>query len=369
MRILSLAFIFNIFFVFNAQTEAATCREVLNTSSSQNLAVVPISLTSELGHKLADKLLKNEFMRNFLERVLGIKKFNKKVYLPALEMIRDEYDRVYQEAQANSLYSLEEVTKNQLELRLFIEALYIVMNVSYDIDGSNTSLSLIKEAIPPEGESAIVISNHPYGMIEGLLLSRALLQARPDVKFMSNEMLADLLPPASSMALGVAILDGHSAQRQNSNIVEQATAHVNNGGVFALFPDPLVPIKKPFYSSEDATQDLDFRSGVSRVAFKTKAQIILTKISGGPQNGFWFHFGGTIHIAFKMMSHFRQLLRVRGVQTYNLAFAPGPTSTELIDLANESDQSIDSLSSGQKRTLIRRMTKKLRNYYLSVFPN
>jgi hypothetical protein len=42
--------------------------------------------------------------------------------------------------------------------------------------------------VPREGP-AIVFANHPYGMLDGILMASLLLRLRPDVKLLANQLL------------------------------------------------------------------------------------------------------------------------------------------------------------------------------------
>jgi putative hemolysin len=55
--------------------------------------------------------------------------------------------------------------------------------VSYDITGIEA------RSIPSEGP-LVVVANHPFGGLEGLILGSLLLGARPDTKLMANYLLA-----------------------------------------------------------------------------------------------------------------------------------------------------------------------------------
>lgn len=89
------------------------------------------------------------------------------------------------------------------------------------------------QRIPATGAS-IVVANHPYGGLEGLLLISLLLKRRPDVRVLANHLLWRI-PELRSVLIPVDVLD---PRRKAANIagLRAAIAHVKNGGLLAMFP-------------------------------------------------------------------------------------------------------------------------------------
>ncbi|HYA26568.1 MAG TPA: hypothetical protein VEE82_01085, partial [Thermodesulfovibrionales bacterium] len=79
----------------------------------------------------------------------------------------------------NRLY--DEVSRKGDE-RPFLDKALEVLNISYDISGQDML------RIPSSGP-VVVVSNHPFGVAEGLVLARALCSVRSDVKVMANHFL------------------------------------------------------------------------------------------------------------------------------------------------------------------------------------
>jgi hypothetical protein len=343
------------------------CVQVLVADSrkiARLLEVKPASISEGVGIKKFDSLLKNRWILKTLEKLIGVNVFNREVYIPTLESLAENYDEVYKKSQSSSLYDLSQITEEQLALRLFIEALYLKMEIETNQNDPERHLEDLVEMVPPKDGPTIAIANHPYGIIEGLIFSRALLQRRPDVKFIANSMVSKVMPPMSALSFSVDVVT-----RKNNGVVELAIDHVNRGGLLAIFPDPLVPIKKPFYSGRNAKQDMDFKTGVARIAVKTDAHIVMAHIGGGPQNSIWFHLGGSIHLVFKLMRHLPEFIRNQGIKTFTLVLASGPSSKELIQESLDEGVELESLSSGEMKSLIKRMTEVLRDYYLAIFPD
>jgi putative hemolysin len=63
------------------------------------------------------------------------------------------------------------------------ESLLRELQVTYQMDPSDL-------ARIPETGAVVAVANHPFGMLEGAVLSAALSRVRPDIKIMTNHLLA-----------------------------------------------------------------------------------------------------------------------------------------------------------------------------------
>ena len=55
----------------------------------------------------------------------------------------------------------------------------------------------------PVGGSAVIVANHPYGIVEGLILAALLDQVRPDWKIMVNSVLASIAETQVSLTFAL----------------------------------------------------------------------------------------------------------------------------------------------------------------------
>jgi putative hemolysin len=95
----------------------------------------------------------------------------------------------------------------------FPERFLETMKVRTKISSGDLSL------VPKEGP-VVAVANHPFGLIEGAILSSLLATVRPDVKVMANHLLASL-PEARPYCIFVNPFGGHDAVRSNQNGLKQ----------------------------------------------------------------------------------------------------------------------------------------------------
>ncbi len=95
----------------------------------------------------------------------------------------------------------------------------------YEVDTSNI----------PEKGAAIVVANHPFGALEGVILAHILLGIRNDVRILANEFLGRL-PELKDLFFKVDVFEGKHAISKNVIPVRQAVRWVQDGGLLLVFP-------------------------------------------------------------------------------------------------------------------------------------
>ncbi len=137
--------------------------------------------------------------------------------------------------------------------------------------------------IPKKG-SLIVIANHPFGIIDGLILCSLVSDVRDDFKIMTHETL-QFLPQLEQFILPVDF-SGQSKESKLLNIqtAKIAKEFVANGGVIIIFPSGGVSTAKSLKS--DAIDD-EWKLFPAKLIHQTKADILPIYFDG--KNGLLFH--------------------------------------------------------------------------------
>ena len=155
--------------------------------------------------------------------------------------------------------------------------------------------------IPAEGPT-VVVANHPFGGIEGIVLAHQLLKIRPDVKIMANHLLSRI-PELRDVFIFVDPFEGKDSIRANLKPLKEAIRWVQGGGLLAVFP-----------AGEVAHLDLKSRSVidpewsrvVARIVAKTEASVVPAYFDGS--NGHLFQVMGLVHPRLRTAMLPRELL-------------------------------------------------------------
>jgi len=90
------------------------------------------------------------------------------------------------------------------------------------------------QGIPSDGP-VLFIANHPYGVLDGIVLTWLARQARPDVKVLANHVLCQA-PDAPDHLLPIDFSGTREATRVNVDSRARAQRHLKAGGAIGIFP-------------------------------------------------------------------------------------------------------------------------------------
>tara|TARA_A100001015_G_scaffold220634_1_gene248286 strand:+ start:1714 stop:2544 length:831 start_codon:yes stop_codon:yes gene_type:complete len=141
-----------------------------------------------------------------------------------------------------------------------------------------------KLTIPKSGP-LLVIANHPFGIIDGLILCSLVSQFRDDFKIMTHETL-QFLPQLKKFILPVDF-SGRSKDSKILNVktAKNAREHLDNNGILIIFPSGGVSVAKSLKS--EAVDDA-WKLFPAKLIHQTKTNILPIYFDG--KNGFLFHF-------------------------------------------------------------------------------
>ncbi len=87
----------------------------------------------------------------------------------------------------------------------------------------------------PKTGPFILVSNHPLGAIDGILMSKILTEIRPDFKVMGNFLL-EKIKPMEPFVIPVNPFEGRKELHSSSNGMRETLKHLQNGGCVGIFP-------------------------------------------------------------------------------------------------------------------------------------
>ena len=139
--------------------------------------------------------------------------------------------------------------------------------------------------IIPQKNRLLVIANHPFGIIDGLILCSLISQVRDDFKIMTHETL-QFLPQLNQFILPVDF-SGKTKKSKILNIqtAQAAKEHLCNNGVVIIFPSGGVSVAKSLTS--EAIDD-EWKLFPAKLIHQTKTDVLPIYFDG--KNGFLFHF-------------------------------------------------------------------------------
>jgi putative hemolysin len=240
---------------------ASTYMTKLNHPVS-NLSVAAISTVSPLSHIL-------KIAAPLLDSLLGINK------------LRDIY-------LSNNLSGLDK--------QEFSEKLLNVLGIN--VLGAQGVINKI-----PKHGPCIVVCNHPYGMIEGVIIANLLTHYRSDTKVMANvglkifKEIKDYFIFANPLKPKAAI---------NTSAIKQCFSHVKNDGLLVVFPAGRVSF---FQSEKQRVTDGQWNRLAAQLALKTQAPLLPVFISG--QNSSTFYNLGRVYYRFRLLMLIRELLKIQ----------------------------------------------------------
>lgn len=156
--------------------------------------------------------------------------------------------------------------------------------------------------IPLTGR-CIVVCNHPYGMIEGVIIAHLLTSLRSDTKIMANvglrmfKEIEDYFIFANPLKPNAAI---------NTSAIKQCFSHVKKEGLLVVFPAGRVSF---YQADKQRITDGDWNRLAVQIATKTETPILPVFISG--TNSKLFHRMGRIYYRFRLLMLTREMLKLQ----------------------------------------------------------
>ena len=161
------------------------------------------------------------------------------------------------------------------------------------------------ENIPRSGP-LVVVSNHPFGALEGLVLMATLLPVRPDMRFLANFLLG-VIPELKNVVIDVDPFDSREARNKNIRGLRTAIDHVEGGSSLAVFPSGEVSHLQPAHRG---IMDPQWNRNVARIIRKTGADVLPLYFHG--RNSLMFNLMGLMHPLARTALLPRELLKKRG---------------------------------------------------------
>ncbi len=188
--------------------------------------------------------------------------------------------------------------------------------------------------IPLEGP-AVVFANHPFGMMDGILMASLLLRLRPDVKMLANQLLG-CMEKLSQHCILVDNMMGEGHEAANRRGIREALEWVRQGHMLIVFPAGEVA---SWSRHHRRVLDPQWNRNMARIARMTGAMSIPAFISG--TNSVGFHLAGMINPRLRTLFLPHELINKRGRRMEIRIGAPVESAT--LKAIKDDDKAIDLL--------------------------
>ncbi len=157
----------------------------------------------------------------------------------------------------------------------------------------------------PKTGPVVVVANHPFGAIEGVVLAHLLKTVRPDVKIMANFIL-ERIEAMRDFFIFVDPFGGESAARANLRGLKQSINWLEDGGLLAVFPAGEV---SSLNLHQRRVTDPVWSDSVARIIRRTKSAALPIFFKGA--NGPLFQTLGLLHPRLRTVMLPRQVFQRR----------------------------------------------------------
>ncbi len=158
------------------------------------------------------------------------------------------------------------------------------------------------ERIPAQGP-VVVVSNHPLGGLDGIILGDLLRRRRPDVKLMANYLLAKVKYAAHHMIF-VDPFPKSKPSAQNIGPLRDSLKHLKQGGLLGIFPGNRV---SHYRHDRREVADQDWVSHIGALIRRSGATVVPIYIDAN--NSRFFSYAGMLHPLLRTLLLPREFIR------------------------------------------------------------
>lgn len=173
------------------------------------------------------------------------------------------------------------------EGRDFWEVIVERYGLSLDIIGGSL------DAIPCEGP-LVLIANHPYGILDGLMMGHVLSRTRGDFRILANSVFRKA-EDLNRVILPISFDETREAVALNLETRKTALSYLGQGGAIGVFPGGMVstsakPLSRPL--------DPGWRGFTARMIAKSAAAVVPIYFDG--HNSRLFQLASHLHVTLRM---------------------------------------------------------------------
>lgn len=206
-------------------------------------------------------------------------------------------ERLFGQPELQKVY--ETYRRERQDQPFFASAIELLeLNVLFDADRLNNI---------PERGPLVVVANHPFGVLDGIVISYLISLRRNDFKVLTNSVL-DGAPEVSNWLLPIDFADTPEARRINLATRAECMTRLKNGECIVVFPAGGISTS-PTPFSRAAIDDI-WKPFTASLISRTGASV--TPIFFEGQNSRLFQLASHMSLEFRLALIFREVKRRMG---------------------------------------------------------
>lgn len=188
----------------------------------------------------------------------------------------------------------------------------------------------------PETGPVVVIANHPFGILDGLVLGYALSKVRSDFKIVAMNVFRKA-KDLNDVILPVNFDETRDAMKQNMKTRNDAIAYLKQGGCVGIFPGGTVSTAaKPMGQPMDPR----WRNFTAKMVQKSEAEVVPIYFSGA--NSRLFQLASHAHYTLRMSLLIREF-RKKLKKPVKMAVGQPIQPEQLLDFHGRPNEMMDFL--------------------------
>ena len=153
---------------------------------------------------------------------------------------------------------------------------------------------------PPTEGPLVIVANHPFGLLDPIILADFISQWRPYVRFMTNYLLSTMEEMRPWM-IAVDPFDGENSAKRNLGPMKEALRFLRQGGALAMFPSGEVA----HFKMGRGVEESPWSPHVGALVRRTQATVLPVYFEGN--NSVLFQTAGLVHPMLRTTLLFREL--------------------------------------------------------------
>ena len=179
----------------------------------------------------------------------------------------------------------------------------------------------------PKTGSAIVVANHPFGLLDGLIICSIICDIRKDYKILINEEVSQI-DQIREYLLPIRFSTVTEDIKKNIITKKKAIEHLNSNGILITFPSGEVATSSLIFNEAN---EREWKPLIGSIINKTKADIVPVRFFG--KNSLFFHTMGFINNNLRKVLFIRELFNKKN-KKFNLSIGKRITLPQKEKLSN-----------------------------------